>query len=152
MEWGESRVKQGRWRRDRSLLTISLLGELTIYIPPALEDAPKRGCASSSPSCGRVDSAPPVRPWSNAASPRPAIGRSLQVRGENHATNAHLELSSLLCLRACTTQNGTRPAHALRLAKHLPCLIASLRYPQVYSSAPGGVDQGSMENERMTVP
>ena len=40
---GESRVKQGRWRRDKELLTISpgLLGELSIYIPPALEDAPK---------------------------------------------------------------------------------------------------------------
>ena len=86
-----------------------------------------------------------------AASPRQAIDRSLQVRGEHHTTIAKLELSSLLCLRACTTQDGTRHAPALRLAKHLPRLIASLRSPQVYSPAPGGVDQGSMENERMTV-
>jgi hypothetical protein len=86
-----------------------------------------------------------------AESPREAIDRSLQVRGEYHTTIVHLEFSSLLCLRACTAQDGTGRAPALRLAKHLPYLIARLRYPQVYSSAPGGVDQGSMENERMTV-
>jgi hypothetical protein len=52
VESGESWVKQGRWRRDKGLITISLLSELSIYIPPALEDAPKKGCASSSPRYG----------------------------------------------------------------------------------------------------
>ncbi len=32
---------RGRWRRDKGLLTISLLGELSIYISPALEVAVK---------------------------------------------------------------------------------------------------------------
>jgi hypothetical protein len=93
VESGESQVKQGRWRRDKGLLTISLLGELSIYIPPALEDAPKKGCASSSPSYGGVDLAPPSYRSISSAGYRPQSPSPRGTPHHKHAKRVHVVLS-----------------------------------------------------------